>query len=82
MLSEAHLCSEKSSELRRFLKVRRTLVNAQVMIKNEIHGLLISLRMKDTKASLQSTQGRQKILETLTRAGNGLVVQPLKEMID
>ncbi len=82
MLPESRLCSEASEHLRRLLKVRSTLVRARVTVKNQIHGLLVSMGMKDTKASLQSTRGRQKILDTLAGAGNGLVVQPLVATID
>ena len=82
MLPESRLCSESSEQLRRLLKVRSTLVRTRVTVKNQIHGLLVSLGMEDTKASLQSKRGRQKILDTLAREGNGLVVQPLFETID
>ena len=82
MLPESHLCSEASEQLRRLLKVRTTLVRTIVTVKNQIHGLLIGLGMQDSKASLQSKRGRQKILDTLAGADNGLVVQPLFETID
>lgn len=82
MLPESKLCSEASEQLRRLLKVRSTLVRARVTVKNQIHGLLVSLGMEDTRASLQSKRGRQKLLDTLARAENGLVVQPLFETID
>jgi hypothetical protein len=42
----------REEELQRFLQVLRTIVNAQMTIKNEIHGLLVSLGAKDTKTSL------------------------------
>jgi transposase len=82
MLPESRLCSESSEQLRRLLKVRSTLVRTRVTVKNQIHGLLVSMGMEDTKASLQSKRGRQRILDTLAGAGNGLVVQPLFETID
>lgn len=82
MLPESRLCSEESEQLRRLLKVRTTLVRTGVTVKNQIHALLTGLGMKDEKASLQSRRGRQKILDTLQQAGNGLVVQPLFETID
>jgi transposase len=82
MLPESRLCSEASEHLRRLLKVRSTLVRARVTVKNQIHGLLVSMGMEDTKASLQSKRGRQRILDTLAGAGNGLVVQPLCATID
>ena len=62
--------------------MRSTLVRARVTVKNQIHGLLVSMGMEDTRASLQSKRGRQRILDTLAGAGNGLVVQPLFETID
>jgi transposase len=82
MLPESKLCSETSEQLRRLLKVRSTLVRARVTVKNQIHGLLVSLGMEDTRASLQSKRGRQRILDTLAGAVKGLVVQPLFETID
>ena len=82
MLPESKLCSQESEQLRRLLKVRSTLVRTRVTVKNQIHGLLVSLGMEDTRASLQSKRGRQRILDTLAGAGNGLVVQPLFETID
>lgn len=82
MLPESRLCSEDSEQLRRLLKVRSTLVRTRVTVKNQIHGLLVSLGLEDTRASLQSKRGRQRILDTLAGAGNGLVVQPLFETID
>ena len=82
MLPESRLCSEASEQLRRLLKVRSALVRTRVTVKNQIHGLLVSMGMEDTRASLQSKRGRQKILDTLAGAGNGLVVQPLFETID
>jgi len=82
MLPESRLCSEDSEQLRRLLKVRSTLVRTRVTVKNQIHGLLVSMGMEDTRASLQSKRGRQKILDTLAGAAKGLVVQPLFETID
>ncbi len=53
-----------------------------VSVKNQIHGLLVSLGMEDRAASLQSNRGRQEILDTLNRAHNGLVVHTLMETIE
>jgi len=82
MLPESRLCSETSEQLRRLLKVRTTLVRTIVTVKNQIHGLLTGMGMQDSKASLQSKRGRQRILDALAGADNGLVVQPLFETID
>ena len=82
MLPESRLCSEQSEQLRRLLKVRTTLVRTTVTVKNQIHALLTGLGIKDSRATLQSKRGRQKILNALERTGNGLVVQPLFETID
>lgn len=82
MLPQSHLCSEASEQLRRLLKVRTTLVRTNVAVKNQIHALLTELGMTDTKASLQSRRGRQKVLDALNKAGYGLVVQPLFNTID
>jgi transposase len=82
MLPEAWLCGEKSEELRRLLKVRQSLVRTMVAVKNQIHGLLVSVGMEDRAASLQSSRGRQEILDALNRAHNGLVVHTLMETIE
>lgn len=82
MLPQSHLCSEASEQLRRLLKVRTTLVRTNVAVKNQIHALLTELGMKDTKASLQSKRGRQRVLDVLKEAEYGLVVQPLFDTID
>jgi len=82
MLPESRLCSEATEQLRRLLKVRTTLVRTNVTVKNQIHGLLTGLGMQDSRASLQSKRGRQRILDALAGADNGLVVQPLFQTID
>ena len=82
MLPEARLCDESSERLRRLLETRKTLVRSIVAVKNQIHGLLVSLGMEDRAASLQSKRGRQAVLDALEKAANGLVVHPLFETID
>ena len=82
MLPEARICSEESEEIRRLLKVRKTLVRAIVTVKNQIHGLLVGQGIEDKKASLQSKRGRQKVLDTLQTMENGLAVQPLFNIIE
>jgi len=81
ILPEARLCSHGSEQLRRLLKVRTTLVKSEVVMKNQIHALLTAEGMEDAKGSLQSKRGRQHILDTLNQCKNGLVAQPLFEMI-
>lgn len=82
MLPESRLCSQSSEELRRLLKVRTTLVRTMVVVKNQIHALLVGLGMADTKASLQSKRGRQRVLDALQEAAIGLAVHPLFDTID
>jgi transposase len=82
MLPESQLCSRESEQLRRLLKARETLVGAEVVMKNQIHGLLTAEGMADVKASLQSKKGRQEVLNALKASKNGLVAQPLFETID
>jgi len=83
MLPEAHLCSQESEQLRRLLKVRTTMVKTIVVMKNQIHALLTSEGMEDVKpGTLQSKKGRQRVLDTLNQCKNGLVVQPLFDMIE
>ena len=81
MLPEAQLCSRESEQLRRLLKSRETLVTSEVVIKNQIHGLLTAEGMEDVKGSLQSKKGRQRVLDALNQCKNGLVAQPLFETI-
>ena len=82
MLPESQLCSKSSEQLRRLLKARATLVRSEVVMKNQIHGLLTAEGMEDVKGSLQSKIGRQRVLDALKANENGLVAQPLFETID
>jgi transposase len=82
MLPESQLCSRASEQIRRLLKARTTLVQATVVMKNQIHALLTAEGLEDRKASLQSKRGRQRALDALQERENGLVVQPLLESID
>jgi len=82
ILPEAHLCNRKCEQMRRLLKVRTTLVRAQVVIKNQIHALFTAEGLEDvTGGELQSKKGRQRVLDALNQWENGLVVQPLIETI-
>jgi transposase len=82
MLPEARLCSRESEKLRRLLKARTTLVRAQVVLKNQIHGLLTAEGMEDVRGSLQSQKGRQRVLDALNKCKNGLEAQTLVKTID
>ena len=82
MLPESHLCSRESEQMRRLLKVRTTLVRAEVVVKNQIHALLVAEGLEDRKAILQSRKGRQEALDALNQWKNGLEAQPLVETLD
>lgn len=85
MLPESRVCSKASEELRRLLKVRSTLVSTIVTVKNQIHGMLVSLGIEDKRSSLQSKKGRQEILTTLQTSSfgaEGLLAQPLFDIIE
>jgi len=82
MLPQSQLCSRQSEQMRRLLKVRTTLVRSEVVIKNQIHALLTSEGMEDVKGSLQSKRGRKQVLNALKQCENGLVAQPLFDMIE
>ena len=82
MLPQSRLCSRESEQVRRLLKARTTLVRAKVVIKNQIHALLVAEGLEDARGTLQSKRGRKRILDTLNERANGLVVQPLLETID
>jgi len=81
MLPESRLCSQQSEQLRRLLKVRTTLVRSIVVVKNQIHALLVGFGIEDEKASLQSKRGRLRVQTSLVRAGIELAVQPLFDTI-
>jgi hypothetical protein len=82
MLPESKPCSEKSGQMRRLLHVRTSLVRQIVLVKNQIHSLPVAIGIEDTKASLQSKRGRQRVPGTLKQAGNELAVQPLFDIIE
>jgi transposase len=83
MLPEAKLCSTESEELRRVLKARTVLVRSVVAIKNQVHGLLLSLGIETKRGSLQSQEGRRRVLNVLAEHGlAGQAVEPLLETID
>lgn len=83
ILPQSQLCSQESEQLRRLLNIRDYLVTAQVKIKNQIHGLLNAEGMEGvTRAELKSKKGRKRTLNTLEQRKNGLVIQPLFEMIE
>jgi transposase len=83
MLPEARLCSTESEELRRVLSTRTVLVRSIVAVKNQLHGLLLSLGIEAKRGSLQSAKGRRRILSVLAEHGlAGQAVEPLVETID
>jgi transposase len=78
MLPQAKLCSTESEELRRVLKARTVLA-----IKNQVHGLLLSLGIEAKRGSLQSQEGRRRVLNVLAEHGlAGQAVEPLLQTID
>lgn len=83
MLPEARLCSPESEELRRLLKVRTNLVKTIVSVKNQLHGLLLSLGVDSRPGQLQSAKERRRVHSVL-EAHNvaGAAVDPLFETID
>ncbi len=83
MLPEARLCSPESEELRRLLKTRTVLVRSIVAVKNQLHGMLLSMGIETKKSSLQSKKGRRRALDVLEEQGHtGWAVEPLTETID
>lgn len=83
MLPEAHLCSPESEELRRVIKTRKTLVETIVMVKNQLHGLLLSMGIESKRGQLQSAKERRRVKSVLAAhhvAGDA--VDPLFETID
>lgn len=83
MLPEAKLCSPESEELRRLLKVRENLVRTTVQVKNQLHGMLMSMGIELDKSSLQSKKNRQAAKDVLIEHGQpGETVDPFIETID
>lgn len=83
MLPEARLCSAESEELRRILKTRKTLVETVVAVKNQLHGLLLSLGIETTRGQLQSKRERRRVQGVLAAHHvAGAAVEPLFETID
>lgn len=83
MLPESRLCSQKSEELRRLLKVRTSLVRTIVSVKNQIHGLLLSMGIESARGSLQSQKERRRVKLVLeAHQLTGVAVEPLFETID
>jgi len=65
MLPEAHLCSPESEELRRVIKTRKTLVETIVSVKNQLHGLLLSMGIESKRGQLQSAKERRRVKSVL-----------------
>lgn len=83
MLPEARLCSQASEELRRLVKTRKTLVNTIVVVKNQIHGLLLSLGIESRKGQLQGKKERRRVQDVLVAQQlTGVAIDPLFETID
>jgi transposase len=83
MLPEAQLCSPDSEELRRMMKTRKTLVEAIVTVKNQLHGLLLSLGIETKRGQLQSKKERRRVQSVLAAHHvAGAAVDPLFETID
>jgi len=83
ILPQARLCSQESEELRRLLKTRTTLVRTIVVVKNQIHGLLLSFGIESARGSLQSKQERRRVQDVLAAQQlTGAAVDPLFETID
>ena len=83
MLPEARLCSQESEELRRLLKVRANLVKTIVSVKNQVHGLLLSMGIESKRAQLQSAKERRRVkCELAAHNVAGATVDPLFETIE
>ncbi len=83
MLPEAVLCSEESEKLRRLLKVRKRLVESIVVIKNQLHALLLDVGIESIRGQLQSKKERRRVQNVLAaHTLAGAAVEPLFETID
>jgi transposase len=84
MLAVARLCSTESEELRRLLRTRTVLVRSVLAVKNQLHGLLLSMGIERSRGSLQSKKERRRVLNVLAEqvlAGQE-AVEPLIETTD
>lgn len=83
MLPVARLCSQESEALRRLVKARSSLVKTIVTVKNQIHGLLLSLGIESVRGELQSKKERRRVQNVLAaQQPAGAAVDPLFETID
>jgi len=83
MLPETRLCSPESEELRRLVKTRTVLVRSIVAVKNQLHGMLLSLGIETKKSGLQSKKERRRVLSVLEEQHlSGWAVKTLMETID
>ena len=65
MLPVARLCSQESEELRRLVKARSSLVKTIVAVKNQIHGLLLSLGIESKRGELQNKTECRRVQNVL-----------------
>jgi transposase len=83
MLPVSRLCSQHSEELRRLVKARGSLVKTIVAVKNQIHGLLLSLGIESKRGELQSKKERRRVQNVLAAQQLAdAAVDPLFETID
>jgi len=62
MLPEVCLSSEKSEQLKRLLNTRKILVDSRVKLKNQLHGIFLSMGIKTRSGQLNSKKGRNNLL--------------------
>jgi transposase len=65
------------------VKTRKALVETMVVVKNQIHGLLLSFGIESKKGQLQSNKERRRVQDVLAAQQlAGAAVDPLFETID
>lgn len=69
-IPESHLCSQYDEDLRRLLKMRSSMVQQTVAIKNNIHGMMLSYGYTTTAAQFQSKKSQKQLLKELEAHSN------------
>jgi len=82
MLPEAKICSVKSEQLKRITKSRSILVSTRIKIKNQIHGILLSIGITTKTGQFNSKIGRKKVIEIVKDISNKKLIQSLVNVLE
>ena len=82
MLPEVHLSSERSEQLKRLLNSRKIIVDSRVKLKNQIHGILLSMGIITKAGQLNSKKGRNNLLSKIQDDINKMIIATIIESIN